>query len=74
MFNSVYVQQMHVTLELGIRFYKVIQSTYIVKRNFFLNKANTKPRGRKTCYLLHLLVGKCVMHKNWEEKAYVKCM
>lgn len=35
MFNSVYVQQMHITLELGTEFYTVTERTYICQKDFF---------------------------------------
>ena len=43
MFNSVYVQQMYITLELGTEVYRVIQRTYTCEKDFSENEAKDKP-------------------------------
>lgn len=43
MFNSVYVQQMYITLELSTEFYRVIQRTYPWEKDFSENEAKDKP-------------------------------
>ena len=43
MVNSVYVQQMYITLELGTEVYRVIQRTYTCEKDFSENEAKDKP-------------------------------
>lgn len=43
MFNSVHVQQMHITLELGTGFYTVTWTTWICQKDFLKKEAKNKP-------------------------------